>query len=158
MGQVTKGKIVAYNTAVNVPVRMVLPGEHSVAAAFRTAHYSYKLNTWIVRFGAYLLLYFAVTCTSKLLHLLCKYFFFRADEHFFFTKFIFLVAQNSILWTIVAPNQGVSGNLLLSLSIALIITSFAWVFQRPYLACSMIVAAVSPFLYFARGFMQYHRI
>lgn len=73
--------------------------------------------------------------------------------------FIVLVLQNPLFWSIAPdPRHPVSGNLLLSLSVALIITSIAWIFQRPWLGGSMIVAAVSPFIYFARGIAQYQRI
>lgn len=76
-------------------------------------------------------------------------------------KFCFwlAVAQNQLLWSIVPDRRHpVSGNLLLSMSIALLITSIAWIFQRPWLGVSMIVAAVSPFIYFARGISQYQRV
>lgn len=101
VGQVRSGKIVPYQTAVNVQVLLVYEGEHTLAATFKAAHYTHKLTTWAYRFGGWLLLFFAITCTSSLLQSLRKFykltisfqptFFLFRLSRFSFTKPIFLV-------------------------------------------------------------------
>lgn len=72
VGQLKNGKIVPYQTSVNVNVLLVYEGEHTLSAAFKAAHYNYKLTTWCFRFAGWLLLFFAITATSNLLHFVCK--------------------------------------------------------------------------------------
>lgn len=52
----------------------------------------------------------------------------------------------------------VTGNLILSFSIALAVTALAWICHRPWIGCGMIFAAVSPFLLCARGVIMYQRV
>lgn len=76
IGKLENGKIVPFPTSVNVPVLIVLEGEHTIYSAIRSAHYAHKVSTWSYRFVGWLLLFFAITCLSSLLHLLRKTIFF----------------------------------------------------------------------------------
>lgn len=56
------------------------------------------------------------------------------------------------------PSYPVSANLILSLSLALIITSISWSFHRPWISGGLLFAAFSPFLYCAKGIIHYNRL
>lgn len=67
VGQLRGHKIVPYVSRYNVPVLLVESGEHTPERALKTAHYSLKMKTWSVRAIGWLLLFFAVTCTSSII-------------------------------------------------------------------------------------------
>lgn len=56
------------------------------------------------------------------------------------------------------PRYPVGANLMVSFSLALIVTSIAWIFHRPWIGAGLLFAAASPFLYCARGFIGYERV
>lgn len=139
VGMLQNGKIVPYPTTVNINVLLVFEGDLTLASALKAAHYSYKLTTWGFRFIGFVLLFFAITCTTALLQV--------------------LFCQNRLLWSIMPDaDHPVTGNLILSFSIALAVTALAWIFHRPWIGCSMIFAAISPFLLCARGVIMYQRV
>lgn len=67
VGLLRDGKIVPYVSRFNVPVLLVHEGEHSPEKALKTAHYSLKMKTWMVRAIGWLLIFFAVTSTSSII-------------------------------------------------------------------------------------------
>lgn len=75
-----KGKIVPYPTSVNINVLLVFEGDLSLASALKAAHHSYKLTTWGFRFIGFVLLFFAITCTTALLQVLCKHLYYDLIE------------------------------------------------------------------------------
>lgn len=131
--------LVPYITSINTTVLILIPGRHTLDEAFDAAHYERKLHAWALRFIGWVLLFFSVTCTSELM----------------------TVAVGDIrLFAVLLPNpqQPLYGNVLLSFSLAIIITAFCWLVFRPWLALGMLFAALSPFVFCARSIVTYHRI
>lgn len=64
-----------------------------------------------------------------------------------------------VLWTL-APDARypIRSNLVVTFVMAIAITSLAWVWQRPWLGLGMMMAAVSPMLFFARTMVRYERV
>lgn len=129
-----------YVTSLNTTVLILLPGRHTIDESFDAAHYERKMHAWALRFIGWILLFFSVTCTSELLT---------------------VVLGDIYLFAILLPNpeQPLYGNVLLSLSSAIIITALCWLMFRPWLAFGMLFAATSPFIFCARSIMNsYHRL
>lgn len=129
-----------YMTSINSTVLILLPGRHSIEDAFHAAHYERKLHSWALRFIGWVLIFFAVTCTSD----------------------AFNVVFGDIRWfAIILPNprQPLYGNILLSLSIAMVTSALCWLLFRPWLAFGMFCAAISPFIFCARSILNtYQRL
>lgn len=131
---------VPYVTSIGTNVLILLPGRHTLDEAFDAAHYERKLHAWALRFISWVLIFFSVTCTTELL----------------------TVAFGDIrLFAILLPNpeQPLYGNILLSMSLAIILTALCWIVFRPLLAFGLLFAAVSPFIFCARSIINsYHHI
>ncbi|XP_017462972.1 PREDICTED: transmembrane protein 43 homolog [Rhagoletis zephyria] len=84
----------------------------------------------------WILVFFGVTCTSTLLHIILSH-----------INFLAALAPD--------PLFPVGANLFLSLSIALIIASIAWILHRPMIGASLLFAAASPFVWCARSVANY---
>lgn len=132
--------MVPYVTSINTSVLILLAGRHTLDESFDAAHYERKLHAWALRCIGWILLFFAITCTSEL----------------------FTVVLGDIrLFAIILPNpqQPLYGNVLLSFSIAIILTALCWLLFRPWLALGMLFAATSPFVFCAHSIVNsYHRI
>lgn len=129
-----------YVTSIDTNVLILLPGRHTLDEAFDAAHYERKLHAWALRFISWVLLFFSVTCTTEL----------------------FTVVLGDIrLFAILLPNpeQPLYGNILLSISLAIVLTALCWALFRPLLALGLIFAAASPFIFCARSIINtYHRV
>lgn len=122
----------------NTKVLVILPGEHSIADAIDATHYQNKLAAWSLRFIGWVLIFFATTCLSSLIHVAVRN-----------NRFLYRFSPD--------PSDPVKGNILLSLSMTLFIISIAWVFLRPFLGIGILCAAASPFVFCARRFYpDYH--
>lgn len=140
VGQFENGLIVPYETSIETNVMIVLSGRHSIEDAFHAAHYERKLQSWGLRFIGWVFLFFAVTCTSELLSI----------------ALIDLPFASAVL-----PNsqQPLYGNILLSVSMAFVISAMCWLVLRPWVGAGMLCAAISPFLFCARGIVHsYQRV
>lgn len=129
-----------YVTSINTTVLVLLPGRHTLDEAFDAAHYERKLHAWALRFIGWVLLFFSVTCLSETLT---------------------ICLSDIQLFAIILPNprQPLYGNVLLSFSMAIIITALCWLLFRPWLAFGMVCAAISPFIFCARGIVSgYQRV
>lgn len=73
IGQLSNGRIVPFVTNVKISVLLVLEGQHTLHEAFKTEHHLNRISTWSFRFVGWLLLFFAITCTSTLIHILCEW-------------------------------------------------------------------------------------
>lgn len=64
---------------------------------------------------------------------------------------IYIVNRVSFL-AFLAPDlqYPIGGNLLLAVSLTLTIASFAWIFYRPMIGAGLLLAAVSPTIWFAQ--------
>lgn len=134
------GMVVPYETSIETHVLIILPGRHSIGDAFHAAHYERKLQSWGLRFIGWVLLFFAVTCTSELISI----------------SLIDLPFASAIL-----PNgqHPLYGNIILSLSMAFVISALCWLVVRPWMGVGMLCAAVSPFLFCARSIARsYQRV
>lgn len=132
--------LVPYTTSINSTVLILLPGRHTVEESFDAAHYERKLHAWALRFIGWVLLFFSATCTTELLT---------------------VVFGDIRLFTFILPNQQqpLYGNILLSISLAIIIAALCWLLFRPWLAFGMLFAAISPFIFCARSIVySYHRL
>lgn len=76
IGQLKNGKIVKYDTSHGRSLIIVKKGPMSVEDAIKAEHYSERLTTWGFRFFGWVLLFFAATCTARLLFILSKFFFY----------------------------------------------------------------------------------
>ncbi|XP_059613145.1 transmembrane protein 43 homolog [Phlebotomus argentipes] len=139
VGRLSQGVLVPYQTSLGSHVLLVFKGEHSLTDAFKQEHKSQRMTTWTIRFFGWLLLFFAATATASIVHV--------------------ALAHNCYLSRIAPdPAHPVSANLILSFSLALLITSLAWAFHRPWVGAGLLLAAASPFLCCARGVVQYQRL
>lgn len=75
MGKLVKNKIEPYRTSRGVDILLVYPGELSLTEVFKKEHHAQRLTTWGFRFMGWVLVFFGVTCTSTLLHVICKIYF-----------------------------------------------------------------------------------
>ncbi|KAI9588626.1 transmembrane protein 43 homolog [Glossina fuscipes] len=139
VGKLDKNKIVPYETSRGIEVLLVYPGEHSLTQVFKMEHHAQRLTAWAFRFVGWILVFFGVTCTSKLFHKLLTQ-----------IQFLSALAPD--------PQYPVGTNVILSLSLTLIIASIAWILHRPMVAAGLICAAASPFVWFARGVSIYQRV
>lgn len=140
VGKYENDIFVPYVTSIDTNVLILLPGRHTLDEAFDAAHYERKLHAWALRCISWILLFFSVTCTTELLT---------------------VVLGDIRLFAILLPNpeQPLYGNVLLSLSMAIIITALCWILLRPLLALGLLFAAISPFIFCARSIINsYHRI
>lgn len=119
---------------------ILLEGRHNIKDAFHAAHYERKLHSWAIRFIGWVLIFFSVTCTSDMFN---------------------VVFRDIRLFAIILPDprQPLYGNVLLSLSLAMVISALCWLIFRPWLAFGMLCAAISPFIFCARGIINtYQRL
>lgn len=72
VGKLQGNKLQPYLTTRGVPVLLVYPGEISALEVFRLEYRAQVLNTWWWRFVGWLLVFFGVTCNSKLLRVIRK--------------------------------------------------------------------------------------
>ena len=72
VGKLENNKIVPYTTSKGVDILLVYAGELSLTEVFKNEHHQQRLTTWGFRFMGWVLVFFGVTCTSTLLHILCK--------------------------------------------------------------------------------------
>lgn len=74
VGKLEEGVIEPYitTTGVSQKVLLVYKGHHNLEEAFKQEHRSQRLTTWGFRFFGWMLLFFAITCTSNLFQILCK--------------------------------------------------------------------------------------
>lgn len=137
IGKYEDGLVRPFVSSSNTKVLVILPGEHSIADAIDATHYQNKISAWSVRFIGWVLIFFATTCLSTLIHI--------------------AVRNNRLLCRFSPdPVDPIKGNLLLSISITLFIISIAWVFLRPFFGIGILFAAASPFIFCARRFCAYY--
>ncbi|KAM7359043.1 transmembrane protein 43 [Cochliomyia hominivorax] len=139
VGKLVKNKIEPYRTSRGVDILLVYPGELSLTEVFKKEHHAQRLTTWGFRFMGWVLVFFGVTCTSTLLHVILSR-----------IQFLSSLAPD--------PRYPVGTNVLLSLSMALIIAAVAWILHRPMVGAGLMFAAASPFVWFARGVTNYQRV
>ncbi|XP_036338296.1 transmembrane protein 43 homolog [Rhagoletis pomonella] len=136
VGKLANNKILPYRTSRGVDVLLVYSGELGLGEVFKLEHHAQRLTTWGYRFMGWVLVFFGVTCTSTLLHIILSH-----------INFLAALAPD--------PLYPVGANLFLSLSIALIIASIAWILHRPMIGASLLFAAASPFVWCARSVANY---
>uniref|UniRef100_U5EWB1 Putative golgi apparatus n=1 Tax=Corethrella appendiculata TaxID=1370023 RepID=U5EWB1_9DIPT len=139
IGKLENGKIVPYETTFGRKILLIFNGELDLDEAIKIEHKTQRNITWGFRFFGWALLFFSATCSAAIM------------RH--------LVNENRFLLALVPdPTFPVSTNICVSFSLALVITSIAWIFHRPWLGGGLLFAAVSPFLYCARSFLHYQRL
>uniref|UniRef100_A0A0K8U2Q2 Transmembrane protein 43 n=2 Tax=Bactrocera latifrons TaxID=174628 RepID=A0A0K8U2Q2_BACLA len=139
VGKLMNNKLLPYRTSRGVDILLVYNGELGLGEVFKREHHAQRLTTWGYRFMGWVLVFFGVTCTSKLLHIMLSR-----------IAFLAVLAPD--------PQFPVGANIMLSLSLALIIASIAWILHRPMIGASLLFAAASPFLWCARSMSNYQRI
>lgn len=140
ISKVEDSKLVPYVTSIDTRVLIVLPGSLTRDEAFAAAHYENKLHAWGLRFIGWVLLFFAVSCSSDLITLTLS------DLPLF-----------SRLW--LNQRQPLPGNIFLSISVAFFIIAMCWLIFRPWVGVAMLCAAVSPFVFCASRFShEYQRV
>ncbi|XP_055613806.1 transmembrane protein 43 homolog [Uranotaenia lowii] len=140
VGKLENGKIVPYESTHAKKVLLIYPGELSLQETFKLEHHAKRIMTWGWRAMGWIMLFLSATCSASIM----KY----------------ITSQSRVLRQFVPdPSFPVSTNLTVSFSLALVITSVAWIIHRPMLGSGIFFAAVSPFLYCARGlFNNYQRM
>lgn len=140
VGKLENGKIVPYESSHARKVLLIYSGELSLHETFKLEQHSKRLTTWGWRLIGWIMLFLSATCSASILQ--------------------YITAQSRVLRQFV-PDASfpVSTNLTMSFSLALVVTSIAWVIHRPMLGSGIFFAAVSPFIYCARGlFNNYQRM
>ncbi|XP_065079084.1 transmembrane protein 43 homolog [Ochlerotatus camptorhynchus] len=140
VGKLENGKIIPYESSHARKVLLIYSGELSLHETFKLVQHSKRLTTWGWRLIGWIMLFLSATCSATILQ--------------------YITAQSRVLRQFV-PDASfpVSTNLTMSLSLALVVTSIAWIIHRPMLGSGIFFAAVSPFLYCARGlFNNYQRM
>ncbi|GAB0089911.1 Transmembrane protein 43 homolog [Sergentomyia squamirostris] len=139
VGRLEKGVIVPYQTSLKSNVLLVSKGQLTLTEVFKLEHRSQRMTTWTIRFAGWLLLFFAATATASVIHV-------ALSE----SRFLSRIAPD--------PAYPVTANFIMSFSLALLITSLAWAFHRPWIGVGLLLAAASPFLYCTRGVGLYQRV
>ncbi|XP_067642672.1 transmembrane protein 43 homolog [Eurosta solidaginis] len=139
VGKLVDNKLMPYRTSRGVDVLLVYSGELSIGEVFKQEHHAQRLTTWSYRFIGWVLVFFGVTCTSTLLHIILSH-----------VDFLAGLAPD--------PQFPVGANILLSFSFALIIASISWIIHRPMIGASLLFAACSPFVWCARSVTNYQSV
>lgn len=138
-GKLEGGKIVPYYTSQNARILFVSAGEQTLAQSFKNEQHTLKLTTWGFRFFGWILLFLSATCMAPLTRYM-----------FTFNRILINFAPD--------PVYPVSSNFIISFTSALLIASISWVFNRPWIGFGLLFAALSPYLYCARGIAQYQHV
>uniref|UniRef100_A0A336LMM0 CSON013011 protein n=1 Tax=Culicoides sonorensis TaxID=179676 RepID=A0A336LMM0_CULSO len=138
VGRLENNKIVPFKSKLGKKILILYKGEFDLHDVFDKEHRSQKLTAWGFRFIGFVLIFFAVTCTSHLLTTILSSNWFTAH-----------LAPN--------PANVFASNLGFSLSTALLITSVAWILHRPWLGASLLCTAITPVL-FRRQAVRYQRM
>ncbi|XP_016973177.1 transmembrane protein 43 homolog [Drosophila rhopaloa] len=139
VGKLSGNKLVPFITSRGVPVLLVYPGGLSVQEVFRLEARAQVLHTWWWRFVGWLLIFFGVTCNTKILRLL-----------FIRVPLLAALAPD--------PQFPVTGNLLIAFSMALTIAAVAWILHRPVIGACLFLAGASPYVWFTRNLVDYQRL
>lgn len=127
-----KGSLVPYITTRDKEIALIRNGILNLNQMFHAEHWDFKLETWKLRFFGAGFIYFAVICWSRLLKIL-------------------LNRWTPSLSSIITGDATDGRNVLLAGSTALFVIALAWILHRPVMGASLILAAVSPFLYCLMG-------
>ncbi|XP_034107814.1 transmembrane protein 43 homolog [Drosophila albomicans] len=139
VGRLQGNKVEPYLTTRGVPVLLVYPGEISALEVFRLEYRAQVLHTWWWRFIGWVLIFFGVTCNSKLLRVILL-------------RVPLLIA--------LAPDSHfpVTGNFIIAFSLALTIAAVAWILHRPVIGACLFLAGASPYVWLTRNLVDYNRI
>ncbi|KAJ8942859.1 hypothetical protein NQ314_009921 [Rhamnusium bicolor] len=125
------GVLVPYETSKGHKIVLLRHGNLNINQMFLAEHYDARMETWKLRGIGVFILYASSVCLAKLL------------------KIMFL--RMPILSNIISGEATSFGNIILSISVALIVIATAWMLYRPMLGAGLLFAAISPFLYCAMG-------
>ncbi|XP_034482694.1 transmembrane protein 43 homolog [Drosophila innubila] len=139
VGRLQGNKVEPYLTTRGVPVLLVYPGEISALEVFRLEYRAQVLHTWWWRFIGWLLIFFGVTCNSKLLRVTLL-------------RVPLLIA--------LAPDTRfpVTSNFIIAFSLALTIAAIAWILHRPVIGACLFLAGASPYVWLTRHLVDYNRL
>ncbi|XP_017053462.1 transmembrane protein 43 homolog [Drosophila ficusphila] len=139
VGQLSGNKLVPYITSRGLSVLLVYPGGLSVQEVFRLEAHAQVLRTWCWRLVGWLLIFFGVTCNTKILRLLCN---------------------NVPLLAFLTPDPQfpAAGNILIAFSLALTLAAVAWILHRPVIGACLFLAGASPYVWFTRNLVDYQRM
>ncbi|XP_017843799.1 transmembrane protein 43 homolog isoform X2 [Drosophila busckii] len=139
VGKLVKNKVTPYVTSRGVRVLLVYSGELSAAEMFKQEHRNQVLHTWYWRFVGCVLIFFGVTCNSKLLRIS-------------FLRVPLLLA--------LAPDAQfpIGGNFIIAFSLALTIAAVAWILHRPVIGACLLLAGGSPYVWLTRNLVDYQRV
>ncbi|KAH8300531.1 hypothetical protein KR018_011839 [Drosophila ironensis] len=139
VGKLEGNKVVPYVSSRGASVLLVYPGDLSVHEVFRLEARAQVLTSWWWRFIGWLLIFFGVTCNTKILR-----------EMFGRVPLLNALAPD--------PHCPVTSNLLIALSLALTIAAVAWILHRPVIGACLLLAGASPYVWFTRNLVDYHRL
>ncbi|EDW30466.1 GL17821 [Drosophila persimilis] len=139
VGKLEGNKLVPYVTSRGVRVLLVYPGPLTVHEVFKLESRTQVLHTWWRRFIGWLLIFFGVTCNSKILRLL-------------------LLRVPLLICLAPDPQFPMTGNFVIAFSLALINAAVAWILHRPLIGACLFLAGASPYLWFTRSLVDYHRL
>ncbi|KAL7732558.1 hypothetical protein ACLKA6_019191 [Drosophila palustris] len=139
VGRLQGNKVEPYVTTRGVPVLLVYPGEISALEVFRLEYRAQVLHTWWWRFIGWLLIFFGVTCNSRLLRVSLL-------------RIPLLIA--------LAPDTRfpVTSNFIIAFSLALTIAAVAWILHRPVIGACLFLAGASPYVWLTRNLVDYNRL
>ncbi|KAJ8978169.1 hypothetical protein NQ317_009657 [Molorchus minor] len=124
--------LVPYKTSNGHDIALLRYGHLTLNQMISAEHFDARLDTWKLRGSGVFILYASSVCLARLL------------------KIIF--SRTPFLSGIISAGVNFTGNFILSISISLIVIATAWMLYRPMLGASLLLAAISPFLYCVAGF------
>ncbi|EDV96867.1 transmembrane protein 43 homolog [Drosophila grimshawi] len=139
VGKLQGNKVEPYITTRGVPVLLLHHGEISAAELFRMEYRAQALHTWWWRFVGWLLIFFGVTCNTKMLRLL-------------------LLRVPPLMGLAPDLHFPVTGNFVIAFSLALTIAAIAWILHRPVIGACLFMAGASPYVWLTRNLVDYQRV
>ncbi|XP_068141926.1 transmembrane protein 43 homolog [Drosophila tropicalis] len=139
VGKLEGNKVVPYTTSRGASILLVYPGGLSATEVFKLESRAQVLNTWYWRFIGWLLIFFGVTCNSKIIRIL-----------FLDVPLLINLAPDS--------QYPITGNFLIAFSLALTIAAVAWILHRPVIGACLFLAGASPYVWVTRNLVEYQRV
>ncbi|XP_023176300.2 transmembrane protein 43 homolog [Drosophila hydei] len=139
VGRLQGNKVEPYVTSRGVHVLLVYPGEISALEVFRLEYRTQVLHTWWWRFIGWLLIFFGVSCNTKLLR-------------------VVLLRVPLLIGLAPDSHYPITGNFLIAFSLSLTIAAVAWILHRPVIGACLFLAGASPYVWLTRNLVDYQRM
>ena len=147
-----------YVTSKGNDINLLRHGILSVSQMFQAEHSDAHWKTWKLRGAGMFMLYVSSVCLAKFLRIICKSNVFQLCTYKKTTKpqlcNCILVLRIPVLSRLVVNDITSSINFGVSVSVSLLIISVAWILYRPMIGMGLVVASISPILYYSMAFVN----